>query len=117
MEQNNPFGQFVTERKEVQIEALNNAVVVLQQPTVQQANEFSRDIFNGKDEDGTPKIDYSKVFIANITKISVCMIEPKMTVEELSGLANSADKAIAEIIKNIDNWNGDEVDEEGNENL
>ncbi len=111
----NPFLQFKTETKEVQIEALNGATISLQQPTISQTSDFSRGIFDGKNEDGTPKLDYGKVFEANLIKISVCMVEPKMSVEDLRGLSSSADKAIAEIISSIDNWDGvEDEDEAGN---
>ena len=110
----NIFSKFVTETKTERIEALNGATITLKQPTIAQTNEFSRNIFNGKDANGEPIIDYGKVFTANLTKISVCMVEPKMTVEELKGLSSSADKAIAEIISSIDNWDGEELDAEGN---
>ena len=111
----NIFAQFQVETKQVQIESLGNATITLRQPTIEKANEFSRNIFKGKDENGDAKLDYEQVFLANLTKVSFCMTDPIMSVDDLRGLSNSADKAIAEIIKNIDHWNGEEeVDEEGN---
>ena len=101
----NLFDKFQVETKVVKIEALD-ASVTLTQPTIMQNKEINGDIFTGKNSDGTPKLDYNKLFMANLNKIAMCMIEPIVEVEYLKSLSLDSNKALTQILDEIDDWDG-----------
>lgn len=101
----NPFDKFKTKTKKVSIKSLG-CDVTIKEPTVDETQSFYAALAK---EDGT--FDVAKLFDAKIQKIADCMIEPKMTVEELKALSNEASEALNEIYEIID---GNGVLEEGN---
>ena len=103
----NPFNKFSIKTKQVTIKSLNNAKITLKQPTIADNDEFRKGVFNSTNSDGKPQLNYDNLHASNLRKISSCMVEPKMTIEELNALSVSADEALAEIISEIDNWEGE----------
>lgn len=101
----NPFDKFKTKTKKVTIKSLG-CDVTIKEPTVSETQSFYASMAK---EDGT--FDVSKLFDAKVQKIADCMIEPKMTVEELRSLSNEASEALNEIYEAIE---GNGVLEEGN---
>jgi len=107
MEETNPFARFIADKKQAEIKSLG-VMVTLRQPTIAEANSYAASIYSDTKADGSLALDYSKVSTANLSKIASCLLEPKMTLEDFQGLGKSADKAIAEILKEIDDWDGSE---------
>lgn len=103
----NIFDKFQPETKKVKIKALDDAEVTIREQSVFEANEFYKKILDGLDEEGNPKIDVSAITDMTLQKVSTCMIEPKMTIEQLQTLSGKANKAITEISEAIDKISGD----------
>lgn len=104
----NPFDSFKLKTKKVKIKSLGNKEVTISEMTVAQSNEFYSKVVTGYKEDGTPIIEYTAVPEVNLEKVATCMVEPKMTVEELKQLSSEASKAISEISDAIDTF-GEEL--------
>ena len=104
----NPFDGFKLKTKKVKIKALDNKEVTISEMTVAQSNEFYKQIVTGYDADGQPIIEYNVLPDVNLEKVATCMVEPKLTVEELKELSAGASAAINEIADAIDKF-GEEL--------
>ena len=100
----NPFGKFKVRTKKVKIKALENAEVTIQELSVAQSTDFYKRVIKGFDEEGKAELNYNELADIKLEKVAAGMIEPYMSLEELKGLANSANKAIDEISEAIDNF-------------
>ena len=111
----NPFDAFkaltpITSK----IEALDGAEITYRKLTMKESDDFSERIVKGYDSDGKPELNMDQLSDITYEKIALCMIEPKMTVEELKELSVDAAPAITEIAKLIEKKKQD-VDDEGNQ--
>ena len=100
----NPFGKFKVGTKKVKIKALENAEVTIQELSVAQSTDFYKRVIKGFDEEGKAELNYNELADIKLEKVAAGMIEPYMSLEELKGLANSANKAIDEISEAIDGF-------------
>ena len=100
----NPFGKFKVRTKKVKIKALENAEVTVQELSVAQSTDFYKRVIKGFDEEGEAELNYSELADIKLEKVAAGMIEPYMSLEELKGLSNGANKAIDEISEAIDNF-------------
>ena len=100
----NPFGKFKVQTNKVKIKALDNAEVIIQELSVAQSTDFYKRVIKGFDEEGKAELNYNELADIKLEKVAAGMIEPYMSLEELKGLANSANKAIDEISEAIDNF-------------
>lgn len=90
------FDKFKPKTKKVMIASLGQEVEI-RELTVDEANGFYLSIL-----DDNKNFDSTKVFNANLKKISDSLVEPKVTVEELKALSGDADKLFAELLEAID---------------
>ena len=93
----NPFAKFVTKSSKVKVKALNNATVEVREPTISEVSDFYK-MLTG--EDG--KFNNANFLDAKIDRVASCMIEPKMTSDELKALGSSSADAIGEIYDAIE---------------
>jgi hypothetical protein len=100
----NPFSKFKVQTKKVKIKALDNAEVTVQELSVAQSTDFYKRVVKGFDENGKVELNYNELADIKIEKVAAGMIEPYMSLDELKGLANGANKAIDEIAEAIDNF-------------
>ena len=97
----NPFAKFSLKTKKVKIKALD-AEVEIQELTYAQSVEFSKRIINGFDENGKADLNYDELADIKIEKVSLGLVEPTMSIDELKKLSTQATKAIDEIAEAID---------------
>lgn len=93
----NPFTKFVTKSKKVKIVALGNAMVEVREPTISEVADFYK-LLTG--EDG--KFNNANFLDAKIERVANCMVEPKMSIEELKALGSSSADAIGEVYDAIE---------------
>ena len=105
----NPFAKFTLATKEIKVKALDNAKVTIQELNVGKANEYYGRLFSKLDKDGKPVLDTKEIIKIKLEKVAEAMVEPKMTVDELTELSAKAGDAISEISDAID-----ELSNEGN---
>lgn len=106
MEATNPFAKFKTNTKTVEIK--NFGSVTLRQQTIAEAHEYNASIYKDFGFSDKPKVDVIAVAKANLQKVANSLLEPKVTLEDLQGLGRSADPIIADILTEIDDWDGKE---------
>ena len=110
MTKNNPFSMFTPKETKHKIEALGGAEVTLVELTQAQKAEVDAILYsNGFGDDGKPKLDLNDINRANTLKLSLSLLEPKMSVKELNTLSVDATGAFSEILK----LTNPEVEEEG----
>ena len=97
----NPFNKYDTQEADHYIEAMD-ATITLRELTYAEAEEFMQKAIKGEDENGEPIIDLDAITAAMLEKISLTLVNPKMTVEQLSKLSISARGAFLEITKIIE---------------
>ena len=100
----NPFGKFKVRTKKVKIKALDNAEITVQELSVAQSTDFYKRVIKGFDEEGKAELNYNELADIKLEKVAAGMIEPYMSLDELRGLANGANKAIDEISEAIDGF-------------
>lgn len=106
----NPFSKFTTKSKKVKIKSLD-ATVEVREPTISEVADFFKSL---TDEEG--KFIQANFLDAKIKRVSECMIEPKMSFDELKALGAGAGDAIGEVYEAIEAMieKPDNKDSEGN---
>ncbi len=92
----NPFDQFAVSVTPHFIEALN-AEITLRDLTYSESEDFLKKVINGEDDKGEPVIDMEALADTLLEKISLVMVEPEMTVQQLRDLGVNSRAALAEI--------------------
>lgn len=100
----NPFAKYALQTKKVKIEALDNAEIEIQEMTVAESTDFFKRVVSGYDEDGKAELNYNEIADIKIEKVAASMVSPKMTVDELKNLSQTASEAIDEIATAIDSF-------------
>jgi hypothetical protein len=100
----NPFGKFKVRTKKVKIKALENAEVTIQELSVAQSTDFNKRVVKGFDEEGKAELNYNELADIKLERVAAGMIEPYMSLEEIKGLSDGANKAIDEINEAINNF-------------
>ena len=98
----NPFDKFKMETKELNIKDFGKATI--KRLTVGENDKLQNMLFNGELKDSKAVIDISRMSEQAKLKVSLSLVSPKMTVEQLDSLPKTATTAINEIIKAIDDW-------------
>ena len=81
--------------------------------TVSEADGFQKRSIKGFDENGKPEFNFDEINDIRYEKIALCLIEPKMTVDDLRNLDASATKALIEIEAVISGMVEEPLDSEG----
>jgi len=97
----NPFDQFVIQDKEYEIKSLG-ATVTLRKLTLEQSQSFMDKAVKGMDKDDNPIIDIKAIQEGNFAKVSMSLVNPKMTVKQLKALGSGAKDVITEIVNIVD---------------
>lgn len=97
----NLFDKFKTAEKVVKVKALG-ADVTIRELTVAESNDFYKMIITGYGDDGKPEVNLNNLAEVKLQKVSACLLDPKMTIDELKGLGSGASTAIEEISNAID---------------
>lgn len=105
----NPFLALKPSTRKIKVEALDGAEVEIRDLTVKESADLFKMLLNDKGE-----FTSKNSLDIRTLKVSMCMVQPKMSVDELSALGAKANKAIAEISDAIDSQGEDGLDEEGN---
>ena len=108
---NNPFAMYATKTKKANIKAMGGEEIEYREITMDEDDSFRKMMIKGFDKDGKPELDVDKYTEVRYHKVAACMLNPKMSVEELKALPKSAEDAINEIAALI---SGDTEEEEGN---
>lgn len=111
----NVFAQFQGhEPKKAKIEALDGAEVTYRTLTMSESDAFQKRTVKEFDADGKPTFDFDALSLIRYEKVSLGLIDPAMTVEQLQDLDATATKAIVEIEGLISGLKDEDlVDEEG----
>lgn len=96
------FAKFLTKTKVVKIKSLDNAEVTIRELTVQESNDYYKQLVSESSTDGKINFNYKEIFSIKLSKVANCMVDPKMTIEELKTLSDGASEAINEIADAID---------------
>jgi len=110
----NPFDMYNKEMepKTAIIKALGDAEITYKKLPMGEEDALKLSMIEGYDDKGKPILDKEGYVDMKYKKVSLALVEPKMSVEELKALPESASAAIDEIMELIT----DEKDEtEGNE--
>jgi len=97
----NVFSKYLDNTKVHKIKALG-AEVTLRDLTLKEIKDVANSMIKGTDSKGNPEIDYEKANESKLLKISMALVEPKMTVPELEALGRGASDAIDEIFAIVD---------------
>ena len=111
MAKNNPFDKFVTETKTAHIDSLDYDITY-RELTMAESDAFNKRLIKGYDKENGAEFDMNEATQVGYEKIELCLIDPKMTAEDLKKLGTSATKAINEILKVIEGGADDMVDKE-----
>lgn len=98
----NAFDKYTVSESKHKIKALDGAEVTLRELTLKETKELANDMIKGVDGEGNPIIDYEKANISQITKVSMALIDPVMSVDDFEKLGRGAKDAIDEIFAIVD---------------
>lgn len=93
----NPFAKFVTKTSKVKIKALGDVTVEVREPTISEVADFYKALTG---EDG--KFNNANFLDAKIDRVANCMVEPKMSGDELRALGSASADAIGEVYDAIE---------------
>ena len=97
----NPFAKFAVGEKKAHIKSLD-AEITYRPLTMVEADTFNSRLIKDYDDEGKVSFDYDEATEIKYEKVALCLIEPKMTVEDLKALGGGALEAITEINNLID---------------
>ena len=97
----NVFSKYLDNTSTHVIAALD-AEVTLRELTLKEIKDISNSMIKGTDNKGNPEIDYEKANESKLLKISMALVEPKMSVKALESLGSGASEAIDEIFALVD---------------
>jgi len=97
----NPFDQYLITPKEYEIKSLG-ATVTLRKLSLEQSQSFLDKSVKGMDKDDNPIIDLAGIREGNFEKVSLALVEPKMTIKQLKSLGSGAKDVMAELLDIID---------------
>lgn len=101
------FDKFKTQTKVVKVKSLDNEEITIRELTVRESDDFYKKILGEPKEDGSITFNHKMLFSLKVEKVSIAMVNPKMTVEELNELSESAVEVINEIADAIDGFNSE----------
>ncbi len=84
------------------IKALDGAEVTLRELTHKESKELLQEMVKGVDSDGNPDVDFAGALDVKLKKISLALVDPKMSFTDLEALGNSSQAALDEIYTIVD---------------
>jgi hypothetical protein len=101
-----------TEQHTVKIKALGDKEITYRDLTMQESDAFTSKLVTGYDEKGKPKLNYEALNQLKYDKLSLVLVDPKMTVKDLEILSAHALSAINEILELVDGRDDEEEDKD-----
>ena len=98
----NVFDIYAPSESKHKIKALDGAEVTLRELTLKEVKEIANGMIKGTDADGNPDIDYEKANQSQMKKVSMALVDPKMTIADLEKLGRGAKAALDEIFAIVD---------------
>ena len=108
----NPFDMFRLGEQTIFIDELQ-AEVKYRSLTMSESDAFTKRLLGDYTGKGDPKVDLNEATKINYEKAALCMLEPKMSIDELKALPVTASKAINAIVKAIDGREDEEKEDGG----
>ena len=100
--------KFKRNEKTLKVKAWGGEVVI-QQLSIKEKSEIESMIYgNATPEqlrDGTYKIDMNALISSRLKAVSYCLVEPKLSVDDLETLTGDASEGINEVYKAIEEFN------------
>ena len=97
----NFFDNYLPKTEEFHLESAG-VTVKLRKLSYAESQKIGNESISGIDKDGEPIINFEEANLAKLKKISAALVEPKMTVKQLSALSDEADDVIDELYKLVD---------------
>lgn len=102
------FALYPAETKEIQVKAWNNNKVKIKKLTIKQDDEVQSMLMNnasvGDLQGGKLEVSVGLLQKSQWLAVSYALIEPKLTVDELSGLPIDAQAGVGEIHEALQAW-------------
>lgn len=110
----NPFDIFAINNRTEFITALGQEVT-FRPLTKKEADEFNvRLLKDYRGDESNMNIDLAEANRINMEKVALCLVEPKLTIEEIEAYGAGISDAINEIVAFIDGRSDDNEEEGGN---
>ena len=107
----NVFDRFVDQTTKHKIKELGGAEITLRQITLKESQDLANELIKGVDKDGNPVINYEAANLTQIKKISLALVDPKMSLVDLENLSIEARAALDEIFALVDPHTAKAIDE------
>ena len=110
----NIFAQFAgaTEKEaELTTEPLKGQKIKYRELTMIENDDFTKKLVKGYDSDGKPELNMEGMTESKYEKAALCLIDPKVTIEELKGFDSSFSAVLGEINNLIEGKDAEEEDE------
>ena len=98
----NVFDKYIPTETKHAIKALDGAEVTLRKLTLKESTDLTNKLVKSVDKHGVPEMDMEAAGRSKLEKLSLAMVDPKMTVDELLALGTDASTAIDEIYAIVD---------------
>lgn len=102
------FALYPTETKEIQVKAWQNKSVKIKKLTIKQDDEVKAMLMNNASADdladGKFEVSVSLLQKSQWLAVSYALVEPKLTVDEISGLPTDALAGISEVYEALQEW-------------
>ena len=112
MAKKNPFDIYAIHNRTEFIKALGQEVT-FRPLTKKESDEFNVRLLKDYKGEGEMNIDLAEANKINMEKVALCLIEPKITVEEMEQYGDGINEAINEIAALIDNRSDDNEGDDG----
>ncbi len=109
----NPFDQYRAGVEKVAHIKAFDADITYRELTMKEADAFNKRLLKGYKGKGDPNIDMDEATKIAYEKLAMCLIEPKMTIEDLQNMGVSASPAINEIAKLLEGKQEEMIEEDG----
>ena len=114
MAKTNPFDIFAVNNKTAFIKSLDREVT-FRPLTKKESDAFNARLLGEYSGQGDINIDLAEANKINMEKVALCLVDPKITVEEMLGYGDGINEFINEVVALIDNRKvEEETEEEGN---
>lgn len=114
---NDAFAKFTNSNNQTVFIPALDGEVVFRALTMEESDGFNERLIDGYDDNGKAQFNYSEANLIKYEKAALCLIEPKVTIEELKAYPSDFIHVISEINVAIDGGKlGDDAEtDEGND--
>ena len=98
------FDKFKTATKTIKVKALENQEVTIREFTLAESEYFFKKLVGEPTADGKMQFNTKEIFSIRLEKVDTALVEPKIELNELRELSESASEAIGEIADAIEEF-------------